>query len=311
MIAGVSPAPYHTPVLVQETLDLLLTTSNGIIVDGTLGGGGHAREILSRLGPQGRLIGIDQDEDAIAQASQALAAFGPRATILRGNFSDCAVLVRNAGVTAVDGLLLDLGVSSHQIDAGERGFSFRSDDRLDMRMDRRATLTAADVVNGYPEQELIRILREYGEEHNARSIVQMIIRRRPIGTTGQLAQLIEERIHGPHAVKTLARVFQALRIEVNGELERLRQCLASAPSILAPGGRLAVISYHSLEDRIVKEFMRDKAADREAVTSKYLPDRPRVPELRLVTRRAVTASPEEESLNPRARSARLRVAERM
>lgn len=303
-------SPYHTPVLLRESLEHLVTDPSGVYVDATLGGGGHTESLLARLMPSGRVVAFDQDADAVAEVERRLTRSASRLTIRHSNFADFASELHAIGLNAVDGILLDLGVSSHQLDDPVRGFSFRSEERLDMRMDRRSGRTAFDVVNLSDEAELVHIIREYGEERRARQIVRAIIRSRPITTTTALAALVEAQTPGPMATKSLARVFQALRIEVNQELEHLRRCLADTPSVLRSGGRLVVISYHSLEDRIVKEFLRERASDRIPSGTKFLPDRPRIPEFRLLTRKPLRASPEEQQANPRARSAKLRVAER-
>lgn len=304
-------SPYHTPVLLNETLELLVTDPGGVYVDATLGGGGHSGALLQRLSPAGRVIALDQDDDAIAEATKRLSRFAGRIEIRRANFGDVAAELASARIASVDGLLLDLGVSSHQLDAAARGFSFRGEERLDMRMDRRSGRSAYEVVNGTDEQELARVLWEYGEERRSRQIARAIVRQRPVETTTQLAGIVESLTAGPMATKSLARVFQAIRIEVNQELEQLRRCLADAPALLKQGGRLVVISYHSLEDRIVKESIRDAAADRIPSGSKFLPDEPRTPTLKPLTKKPVVAGPDEERSNPRARSAKLRAAEKL
>jgi 16S rRNA (cytosine1402-N4)-methyltransferase len=295
----------------NETLELLVTDPGGVYVDATLGGGGHSEALLQRLSLAGRVVAIDQDDDAIAEATARLSGFAGRVEIRRANFGNIAAELNSADVASVDGMLLDLGVSSHQLDDAARGFSFRGEERLDMRMDRRSGRSAYDVVNDADEQELTRILWEYGEERRSRQIARAIARQRPVETTAQLARIVESLTPGPMATKSLARVFQAIRIEVNQELERLRKCLADAPGLLKRGGRLVVISYHSLEDRIVKEFIRDAAAERIPSGSKYLPDEPRTPTLRPLTKKPIVAGPEEQRSNPRARSAKLRAAERL
>lgn len=304
-------SPYHTPVLLNESLEYLVSDPSGVYVDATLGGGGHTEALLLRLSPAGKVVALDQDDDAIAEATKRLTTFAGRVVMRRANFGDMAADLMSLGIAHVDGILLDLGVSSHQLDNVSRGFSFRGDDRLDMRMDRRSGRSAYDVVNDTDEPELARILWEYGEERRSRQIARAIVRQRPVETTTQLARVIESLTPGPMATKSLARVFQAIRIEVNQELEQLRRCLADSPALLKQGGRMVVISYHSLEDRIVKEFIRDAAADRIPSGSKYLPDEPRTPTLRPLTKRPIVASAEEEKLNPRARSAKLRAAERL
>jgi len=301
---------YHEPVLAEETLALLLTDREGVYVDGTVGGGGHAEEICSQLGPLGHLIGFDADAEAIEASRARLERFGSRVTLIRANFRDAASELKARGVQQLAGILLDLGVSSHQIDQPDRGFSFRAGGKLDMRMDSRRTVTAHDVVNGYSQERLEAILREYGEEREARRIARALVRARPVTAVGELNGVIERCVGGRYRTKSLARVYQALRIEVNGELENLREALASFPDLLLPGGRCVVIAYHSLEDRIVKEFFRGEAADRIPSQNKFLPDLPQLPRLGILTRKPVTASGEEVARNPRARSAKLRAAER-
>lgn len=301
---------YHEPVLCVEALGFLLTERDGVYVDGTIGGGGHAEKICEWLGPAGRLIGCDADQDAVNAAGERLAGFGKKVTILRTNFRDLPGELALRGITAVHGILLDLGVSSFQLDAEGKGFSFRGDEALDMRMDTRQSLGAWDVVNSYSRDRLTEILREYGEERDARRIARAIEGRRPVNTTGQLSAIVGECVGARFLTKSLARVFQALRIEVNGELESLRRVLEGIPTLLVPGGRCVVISYHSLEDRIVKEFFRREAAEAVRSGHKYVPDTPRVPRLEILTRKPVMAGDEERTRNPRGRSAKLRAAAR-
>ena len=301
---------YHEPVLAKETLALLLTDRDGIYVDGTVGGGGHAEKICEHLGPRGRLIGIDADADAIEASHVRLERFGSRVTLIRANFRQFVSELGKLGVHQLAGLLLDLGVSSHQIDQAERGFSFRADGKLDMRMDSRRPFSAHEVINGYSQERLEAVLWEYGEERAARRIVRSIIRARPVATAGELNGVIERCVGARYLTKSLARVYQAIRIEVNGELESLREALVSVPDLLLPGGRCVVIAYHSLEDRIVKEFFRGEAADRIPSHSKLIPDLPRSPRLEILTRKPITATEQEIARNGRARSAKLRAAER-
>jgi 16S rRNA (cytosine1402-N4)-methyltransferase len=302
---------YHEPVLAEEALSLLITDREGVYVDGTIGGGGHAEKICEHLGPRGRLIGIDADADAIEECRERLKRFGSQATLIRGNFRFVASELKTLEVQQLAGILLDLGVSSHQLDRPERGFSFRGEGRLDMRMDRRSALSAHEVVNGYSEERLEKVFREYGEEHAARQIARALVRARPLTTAAELNSVIERSVGGKYLIKALARVYQALRIEVNGEIENLRGALVSVPDVLQPGGRCVVIDYHSLEDRIVKEFFREESADTVRSRNKYLPDQPRVPRLEILTKKPVTASRQEISRNTRARSAKLRAAERL
>lgn len=302
---------YHDPVLCKETLDLLVNDPRGVYVDGTLGGGGHTSRLLERLGPDARVIGFDVDQDALAAAGTRLDDALARVTFVRENFRRMAPALRNLNVTHVNGILLDLGVSSYQLDAEGKGFSFRTDERLDMRMDIRSPLSARDVINTYEEERLADILYYYGEERESRRIARLIGRRRPLETTGDLAAVVESAVGQRHLTKSLARVFQAVRIEVNGELDALREALNAIPDLLAPGGRCAVISYHSLEDRMVKNFLREESAESIPSGTKLLPDTPRTPKLRLLTRKPITAGDEEIAQNPRSRSAKLRGAERI
>ena len=307
----------HTSVLLRESIDYLNIKPDGIYVDGTLGGGGHSFEICRKLGPEGRLIGIDRDADAIEAAGKRLESFKDRVVIVRENFCRMKTVLWNLGITSVNGVVLDLGVSSHQLDDAERGFTYRVDAPLDMRMDQRQDLTAADVVNGYSEEELIRILREYGEERFAGRIASAIVRERKghvIETTGELIDIIKEsipakaRATGGHPAK---RTFQAIRIEVNRELEILENALDDAISLLDDGGRICVITFHSLEDRIVKNCFRRN--ENPCICPKSFPVCVcgRRPLGRVVTRKAVAPSKEETEENPRSKSAHLRVFERV
>jgi 16S rRNA (cytosine1402-N4)-methyltransferase len=301
---------YHEPVLAEETLALLITDRDGLYVDGTVGGGGHAEKICEHLGPRGRLIGIDSDADAIEASQTRLERFGSRVTLIRTNFRHIVSELETRGVKQLAGIVLDLGVSSHQIDEAERGFSFRADGKLDMRMDSRQSVSAHEIINGYSQERLESIFREYGEERAARRIARGLVHARPVATAVALNAVIERCVGGRYLTKSLARVYQAIRIEVNRELESLREALVSVPDLLLPGGRCVVIAYHSLEDRIVKEFFRGEAADRIPSQSKYIPDLPRLPRLQILTRKPVTATGQEIARNPRARSAKLRAAER-
>ena len=303
---------FHEPVLVEEVLHYLVSDPNGVYLDLTVGGGGHARALLERLSPDARLIGLDRDREALEAAGQRLKQFGDRVTLRQSNFRDFVRVLQELGVERVHGLLLDLGVSSHQIDAPERGFSYSADGALDMRMDRSQTLTAADIVNTYSEAELARLFRDFGEERKARQVARAVVmerKKRRIATTGALAQVVGSRFPPEQRVKSLARVFQALRIAVNDELSSLAATLERALDSLYPGGRLVVISYHSLEDRLVKDFFREQA--RDCVCPPHVPvcvcgHQAR---LRILTRRVVRPTPAEVARNPRSRSARLRAAE--
>lgn len=307
---------YHVSVLADEVMQFLAPVSGGVYVDGTLGGAGHGGRILEATAPDGILVGIDRDPAAIRAAKERLAPFGDRARIVHGSFGDLVQHLDNLGIESIDGLLLDLGVSSHQLDAPERGFSFQADAPLDMRMDTTAGVTAADLVNSLSHGELARVIREYGEERWAGRIASFICTAREedsAWTTVRLAELVkgaiprkawEERIH------PATRTFQALRIAVNRELEQLEAGLAAGIGMLRPGGRVAVISFHSLEDRIVKNSFRAHASG--CVCPKGLPvcQCGKLPELKILTGRPVTATAEELAANPRSRSAKLRAAEK-
>ncbi len=315
--AGADPAPgarpyasgYHAPVLCIPVVDALVTDPAGVYVDATLGGGGHTAALLDRLAPAGRVVGIDQDEAALAAARTRLAPAleAGRFLAVRGNFGDLEALLAEAGFDTVDGLLLDLGISSHQIDVPERGFSYAAAGPLDMRMDRRRRLTAHEIVNTWEAGALRRVLQAYGDEPRAAQVARAIVQARPLETTEALAAVVRAAVPTREEVKTLARVFQALRIAVNEELAMLEQVLAAAARVLRPGGRIAVISYHSLEDRRVKRVFRHGNLAGRPVRDLY--GNPLTP-WRELTHRPVTPPAEEVAANPRARSARLRVAER-
>ena len=305
----------HKPVLLNEVIEGLNIRPDGIYVDGTLGGGGHSEEIAKRLGPGGRLIGIDRDEDAIRAATERLRPYEDRVTIVRGNYEDLPDILHGQGIERADGILLDLGVSSFQLDEGERGFSYRTEAPLDMRMDRRQSLSAYEVVNEYSEQDLYHIIRDLGEDRFAKNIAKHIVTERakePIRTTTQLAEIIKQAIParmregGGHPAK---RTFQAIRIEVNRELDILTQSLEPLIDVLAPHGRLCIISFHSLEDRAVKNAFR-KAQD-PCICPKDLPVCVcgRKPKGRVVTRKPIISGEEELQENNRAHSAKLRIFE--
>ena len=311
---------HHLPVLLNECLDGLNIKPDGVYLDCTLGGAGHSSEILRRL-DSGMLIGIDRDADAIEAATAKLAAVGSAArfTALRGNFHDAPELLRDAGITCgLDGILIDLGVSSHQLDVRERGFSYHDDAPLDMRMDQSQRLTAREIVNTWSEDDLNRIFRDYGEEKWARQIARVICDRRkaaPIETTAQLVDIVDAAIpkklrqtDGSHPAR---RTFQALRIAVNDELEPLEGALRALVDLLNPGGRLCAITFHSLEDRIVKNTFRSLADPCTCPKSLPVCVCGKKPSVKLITRKPVTASPEELERNPRARSASLRVIEKL
>ncbi|MDF1580062.1 MAG: 16S rRNA (cytosine(1402)-N(4))-methyltransferase RsmH [Desulfuromonadales bacterium] len=307
----------HVAVLQQEVINWLQPRPGGIYLDATLGGGGHARLILEQSFPDGRLLGLDRDPAALAAATAELEPFGERVTTVHGNFAQVQELAAQHGFDQFDGILLDLGVSSHQLDTVARGFSFQGDAPLDMRMDTSGGRTAADLVAELSAQELTRIFFEYGEERWARRISRRIVETRtehPLNTTRALAELVAEVV--PKSADTIrinpaTRVFQALRIEVNGELDALRQGLAAVVPLLHSGGRLAVISFHSLEDRIVKHFMRDQALSCECPPRLPVCSCNRQATLKILTRKGVRAAAVEVANNPRSRSAMLRVAEKI
>ncbi|MBI5473938.1 MAG: 16S rRNA (cytosine(1402)-N(4))-methyltransferase RsmH [Ignavibacteriae bacterium] len=302
---------FHTPVLRDESVKFLVSDSDGTYVDGTLGGGGHAQAICERLGTKGRLIGLDADEDALRAATRRLEKYAEHVTFVHSNFRYLRAELARLGVGRVSGILLDLGVSSYQIDEESKGFSFRGDEKIDMRMDRRQALTGWDVVNSYDVDRLAEVIWKYGEERNSRRIARRLVDARPVQTTGALAAVVESAVGKKFLVKTLARVFQAIRIEVNDELRSLEQVLTDSVELIAPGGRIVVIAYHSLEDRIVKMFFRNASLDRIPSGHKYVPDTVVFPTLRILTKSPVLASEEEVAHNPRARSAKMRVAERL
>lgn len=300
--------------MLNEVLEHLVTVKDGVYVDGTLGGGGHAEKICERLSNSGTLIGIDADADAIHEAGKRLQHVQPHVHLVNDNTAHIASILRSGNVPSINGLLLDLGVSSFQIDEASKGFSYRGDDRLDMRMDRRQSLDAYGVINSYTEAELADVIFHYGEERLSRRIARRIVEKRaeaPIETTGQLARIIESSVGGKFAVKSLSRVFQAVRIEVNNELHRLKAILDDSLPFMAVGGRIVVISYHSLEDRIVKTFFNACAATTIPSGNKFQPDTPRIPELKVITKKPLEATDEEQKLNSRSRSAKMRVAERV
>lgn len=297
---------YHIPALADRTLELLNINPSGVYADLTFGGGGHSRLILSRLGPEGRLFGFDQDADAQANAPE-----DERFTFVRGNFRYMRNYLRWLDVESVDGVLADLGVSFHHFDTPERGFSFRFDAPLDMRMNRQAKLSAADVVAQYGPEELTKILRDWGEVERPHKVAACIVAARErggIASVGDLTAAVEACTPKKDANKFLSKLFQALRIEVNAEMDALSMMLEQSLRALKPGGRLAVISYHSLEDRAVKNFMR--SGNVEGRVEKDFYGNPSTP-WELVTRKAVAPDEEEVARNPRSRSARLRVAEKI
>lgn len=306
----------HTSVLLKETVDGLAIRPDGIYVDATLGGGGHAYEVLKRLGNKGKLVGIDQDEAAIRAAGERLRDFGEKVTIIRSNYCDMKSQLKSAGIEKVDGIVLDLGVSSYQLDTAERGFSYRMDAPLDMRMDQRQQMTAKDIVNTYSEMELFRIIRDYGEDRFAKNIAKHIVQERtkkPIETTGQLSEIISHAI--PMKIQKTSghpakRTFQALRIELNHELDVLKNSLDEMIELLNPGGRICIITFHSLEDRIVKSAFRKN--ENPCVCPSHFPVCVcgNVSMGCVITRKPILPSAEELEQNSRAKSAKLRIFER-
>jgi 16S rRNA (cytosine1402-N4)-methyltransferase len=294
---------YHTSVMLEEVVSHLQPRAGGLYVDATVGGGGHTEALLRASAPDGRVIGLDWDDEAIAASRERLRGWGDRVELVAADFGQLQDVLTAAGVAGVDGVIFDLGVSSRQLDEPSRGFSFLRDGPLDMRMSLQTGTTARELLATASAEELVRIFAEYGEEHRARAIARRIVAerdRQPLETTSQLARLVE-RVSGPQRGRRIhpaTRVFQALRIAVNRELEQLERGVAAAVAVLKPGGRVAVISFHSLEDRIVKWFFRGEAGKE-------------TPTLRIVTRKPVVPGDEEMNANPRARSAKLRVAEKI
>lgn len=306
----------HVSVLLDELVGGLAIKPDGVYVDGTLGGAGHASVVCEHLDPEGRLIGIDQDADAIHAATERLAVYGERVEIIRSNYSDILNILKQERIEAVDGIYLDLGVSSFQLDCAERGFSYRLDAPLDMRMDKRQELSAYEVVNEYSEMELFHMIRNYGEDRFAKNIAKHIVKERekaPIQSTGRLAEIVSQAI--PMKIKKQGgnpakRTFQAIRIEVNHELEVLEQSLDDMITVLKPGGRLCIITFHSLEDRIVKQAFRK--AENPCTCP---PDFPvcvcgKKSKGQVISRKPILPSEQEIQNNPRAKSAKLRIFER-
>ena len=307
----------HVSVLKNECIEGLQIKSSGTYVDGTFGGGGHAMEVISRLNGNGRFIGIDQDQDAVENGRAKLEPYKEKAQLVRDNFSNIISIMKDLHIVAVDGILLDIGVSSYQLDTGERGFSYMHDAELDMRMDQRNPMTAKRMIAEYSEKELANIIKDYGEERWATRIAQFIVAERkikPIETTGELVEVIKKAVpkgarkDGPHPAK---RTFQALRIAVNNELGILEQAIEDMAGLLAPGGRLCIITFHSLEDRIVKQTFH-----RLEHPCTCPPEFPvcvcgKKPSIRVITRKPILPSDEELEFNPRARSAKLRILEKL
>lgn len=306
----------HTSVLLKETIEALNIKPAGVYLDGTLGGGGHAFEVCKKLNDNGRLYGIDQDADAIKAAAKRLEEFGEKAVIIRDNYCNAREVLREQGVEKVDGIVLDLGVSSYQLDTVERGFTYKYDTPLDMRMDQRQMLTARDIVNDYDEKMLYRVIRDYGEDQFAKNIAKHIVQarqRKPIETTFELNEVIKAaipakmRAAGGHPSK---RTFQAIRIECNHELEVLKNALGDLIHLLNPQGRLCIITFHSLEDRIVKTFFKEMENPCTCPPEFPVCICGKLPYGRVVTRKPILPSQEELKVNSRSKSAKLRVFER-
>jgi 16S rRNA (cytosine1402-N4)-methyltransferase len=311
-----NPGAEHAPVMLMEVLDLLKCGSGRVYVDATVGLGGHAEGILDRIQPGGLLVGIDRDKESLEKANARLTSYAGNCRLLQDNFKNLPLILNNLATGPVDGILLDLGVSSYQILSPERGFSFQSDAMLDMRMDRTQQWTAADLVNNMSEGELAEIIYRYGEERLSRRIAAAIVQERikaPITRCAQLAEIIGRvfKVRGHQGIHPATRTFQALRIAVNEELEGLEDCLSEAFSFLKPGGRIVVIAFHSLEDRIVKRAFRRLAGQCVCSAPPELCICPRQALACLITPRPMTPGPEELAVNPRSRSARLRALERM
>ncbi|MCB0154451.1 MAG: 16S rRNA (cytosine(1402)-N(4))-methyltransferase RsmH [Anaerolineae bacterium] len=302
----------HIPVLLDETITALLPQPGGVYIDGTVGAGGHAEAILRASAPNGRLVGFDQDQQALAISAGRLATFGDRVTLYHANFDQLEQVAKQINIPPVDGILLDLGVSSMQLDQPERGFSFREDAPLDMRMNPAQGQSAADLVNHLPQDELANLIYQYGEERLSRRIARAIVQARPIERTQALAEVITKATPGQgrkQKIHPATRTFQALRIAVNDELGALERVLPQALRLLKPGGRLAIITFHSLEDRIVKQFFRREAQDCICPPEQLICTCGHQAVIDLINKRPITATATEIDVNPRARSAKLRVVE--
>lgn len=301
----------HIPVLFEQVLQMLLPQSQGLYIDGTLGAGGHSLGILEASAPDGRILVFDRDIEAIKFVQNRLADYEPRIVFQHASYAEMGRLAPFSGFDQVNGILLDLGLSSRQLADGERGFSFQKEGPLDMRFDQTFGETAADVINHSSESELAEILRNYGEIRDSRRLARLIVANRPFETTKQLAELIEKNTRKRTRIHPATQLFQALRIEVNHELDALQQGLRSAIELLKPGGRLAVISFHSLEDRLVKRYFKDLSRDCHCPPQQPVCTCNKQATIKLITKKAIKAGPEETALNPRSRSARLRVAEKI
>lgn len=301
----------HQPVLYHEIIHALQPKNEGFYVDGTLGAGGHARGILEACAPDGRLLGLDVDPQALALARETLAPYGERARLIQASYTSLVELLHEIGWEKVDGILLDLGLSSMQLDTPERGFSFQQDAPLDMRFDPASPTTAADLVNTLSQAELADLIYRYGEERASRRIAQAIVRARPLRTTRQLAAVIESVLPRRGHVHPATQTFQALRIAVNQELDRVENVLPQAAAALRSGGRLAIISFHSLEDRIVKEYFRRESRDCVCPPKQPVCTCGHKATLKEIARKPIAPGEAEVKANPRARSAKLRIAEKL
>ena len=305
---------WHTPVMADEVKSLLITNPDGVYIDGTIGGGGHAGKILESLSSKALYVGIDKDATAVERCKKRFTGSPTPTKVFQGNFSKMKGIADQLGIDGVDGVLFDLGVSSAQIDKPERGFSFSSDGPLDMRMDQSSGIPAYELLNTLTEKELANLIYEYGEERHSRKLASAILkvhRNSPVKTTSELASIVERVIMGRMKIKSLARVFQALRIAVNDELTSLTDGLVSAVDLLVKGGRIVVLSYHSLEDRIVKRYFREQAAGYIYDPAAPVNDPAGIKRLKILTKKVMRPSDSEIKENPRSRSARLRAAERI
>lgn len=313
-IAPDPEASRHISVLLEPVVQMLALTPGAAVIDGTAGGGGHTARLLEQIAPDGRVLALDADPTAVRRVTERFAAeiVAGRLVVAFTNFGDIYSTAQRYGFDFVDAILLDLGVSSFQLDTPERGFSFNQEGPLDMRFDPSQGVSAAEIVNTWPEKELADLLYEYGEETRSRKIARLVVKQRPFATTGALAAVVEQAVGGRKGsrIHPATKTFQALRIAVNRELEQLERALPQCLDLLKPGGRLAVISFHSLEDRIVKRWMQREAAEWVADSTIPTGGRPRKPTLAIVTKKPLVAVPEEIAANPRSRSAKLRVAER-
>ena len=305
----------HVPVLLREVLDGLQIRSGATVIDATLGGGGHTAEILAQVGPTGQVLGLDADPAAIRRVTEKLApeiAAGSL-TIIQTFFDKLAQVATAQNFVAVDGVLLDLGLSSFQLETTERGFSFVREGPLDMRFDLSQPLTAANIVNHWPEDEIADVIYEFGEEHRSRRIARFIVANRPFQNTAQLAEVVSKAVGGRRGkrIHPATQTFQALRIAVNDELGRISQVLPQCLEVLRPGGRLAIISFHSLEDRMIKQWMQTEASDWVHDETNPYGGYAKTPTLRMIVRKPITAGAEEREQNPRSRSAKLRIAEKL